>query len=243
MGKLGGALCLLSSILAVGCGDSTAEVSTGPTTTVTESVEVSRPEPDKATPSEAVAYVARYYDLLDAKQFGRAWPLLPKVVQQETGGYDLWREGQHGTLSTHVDQARLVKATKVRAVVEVSLTARDINVCEATIEQTFAGNWYLRDDGGDWEPDHTAIEKTGGPDPAVATNCELEGDMSEPEPLSSAPSCVDGYSQCLDPTASDYDCEGGEGDGPQYVIGPISVTGSDPFELDLDGNGVGCEPI
>ena len=31
------------------------------------------------------------------------------------------------------------------------------------------------------------------------------------------------------------------GDGPPYVEGPVSVTGSDPYDLDSDGNGVGCE--
>jgi hypothetical protein len=28
---------------------------------------------------------------------------------------------------------------------------------------------------------------------------------------------------CLDPAAIDYDCEGGTGDGPEYVDGPITV--------------------
>lgn len=46
---------------------------------------------------------------------------------------------------------------------------------------------------------------------------------------------------CLDPSASDYDCEGGEGDGPEYVAGPVNVQGVDPFGLDRDGNGTGCE--
>ena len=54
-------------------------------------------------------------------------------------------------------------------------------------------------------------------------------------------SCVPGYSVCLNPKVSDYDCAGGFGDGPRYVDGPIRVTGSDPFFLDFDGNGIGCE--
>ena len=53
--------------------------------------------------------------------------------------------------------------------------------------------------------------------------------------------CAPGYSGCLDPSASDYDCAGGTGDGPKYVQGPVQVTGSDPYDLDADGNGVGCE--
>jgi hypothetical protein len=45
---------------------------------------------------------------------------------------------------------------------------------------------------------------------------------------------------CLDPNASDYDCEGGSGDGPDYV-GAVLVVGEDHFGLDADGDGIGCE--
>ena len=51
--------------------------------------------------------------------------------------------------------------------------------------------------------------------------------------------CTPGYSPCL-PPASDYDCAGGSGDGPAYT-GTVTVTGSDPYGLDADGDGVGCE--
>ena len=34
---------------------------------------------------------------------------------------------------------------------------------------------------------------------------------------------------------------GGSGDGPRYVQGPVTVTGSDPYGLDADGDGIGCE--
>jgi hypothetical protein len=52
--------------------------------------------------------------------------------------------------------------------------------------------------------------------------------------------CTPGYSPCLTP-ASDYDCAGGSGDGPRYVTGPVRVTGSDPYRLDADRDGIGCE--
>ena len=52
--------------------------------------------------------------------------------------------------------------------------------------------------------------------------------------------CTPGYSPCL-PPASDYDCAGNSGNGPKYVDGPIRVTGSDPYDLDRNDDGVGCE--
>jgi hypothetical protein len=45
---------------------------------------------------------------------------------------------------------------------------------------------------------------------------------------------------CLDSNASDYDCEGGSGDGPEYT-GRVTVVGDDHFDLDRDGDGVGCD--
>lgn len=52
--------------------------------------------------------------------------------------------------------------------------------------------------------------------------------------------CHPDYGDCLDPDAYDYDCEGGSGDGPEYT-GTVDVKGGDPFDLDADGDGVGCD--
>lgn len=52
--------------------------------------------------------------------------------------------------------------------------------------------------------------------------------------------CHPGYSGCLNPNASDYDCAGGSGNGPYYT-GRVRVIGPDVFGLDRDGDGWGCE--
>lgn len=39
----------------------------------------------------------------------------------------------------------------------------------------------------------------------------------------------------------DRDCAGGRGDGPIYVQGPVWVGNYDPYRLDADGDGWGCE--
>ena len=46
---------------------------------------------------------------------------------------------------------------------------------------------------------------------------------------------------CLKDGIGDYDCAGGSGNGPNYVNGPITVRAPDPFGLDSDHDGVGCE--
>jgi resuscitation-promoting factor RpfB len=53
------------------------------------------------------------------------------------------------------------------------------------------------------------------------------------------PRCDPNYSGCV-PIASDVDCAG-SGDGPGYVHGPVRVTGSDIYDLDPNGDGVGCD--
>jgi hypothetical protein len=61
-------------------------------------------------------------------------------------------------------------------------------------------------------------------------------------PPPQAPGCHPSYGgACLDTGVSDYDCAGGSGNGPEYVPGPVRVVGPDDYELDADGNGVGCE--
>jgi hypothetical protein len=65
-----------------------------------------------------------------------------------------------------------------------------------------------------------------------------------PPPPTTTPSrnCDPSYPDvCLDPNAVDYDCAGGSGDGPRYVEGPIRVRPPDPFDLDREGDGWGCE--
>jgi hypothetical protein len=62
--------------------------------------------------------------------------------------------------------------------------------------------------------------------------------LTEEEPA--AEECDPNYSGCLDPNASDYDCEGGSGNGPDYT-GEVQVLGVDHYGLDADGDGVGCE--
>lgn len=60
-----------------------------------------------------------------------------------------------------------------------------------------------------------------------------------PKVQSFTSNCTPGYSPCIAP-GSDVDCAGGSGNGPRYT-GPVRVTGPDPYDLDRDGDGYGCE--
>ena len=63
-----------------------------------------------------------------------------------------------------------------------------------------------------------------------------------PKPISAGGSCHPSYQwECLKVGIGDYDCAGGSGNGPNYVVGPVKVVGYDEFDLDRDGDGIGCE--
>ncbi len=53
--------------------------------------------------------------------------------------------------------------------------------------------------------------------------------------------CHPSYSPCIANLSSDVDCAGGGGNGPRFVQGPVQVRGSDPYGLDGNNDGVGCE--
>ncbi|MCD4852420.1 hypothetical protein LN996_16520 [Arthrobacter sp. AK01] len=53
--------------------------------------------------------------------------------------------------------------------------------------------------------------------------------------------CDPNYTGDCVPIASDVDCASGKGNGPAYVRGPVTVVGTDIYQLDGNGDGVGCE--
>jgi hypothetical protein len=70
---------------------------------------------------------------------------------------------------------------------------------------------------------------------------QVRGGATAPAPLNFTSECDENYAGACVPVDSDVDCEGGSGNGPSYVAGPVSVVGSDIYDLDRDGNGTGCE--
>ncbi len=82
---------------------------------------------------------------------------------------------------------------------------------------------------------------SAAPSTKIATAPPTQTRAPAPRPTPPAPAgCHANYSGCV-PIASDVDCEGGSGNGPAYVSGPIRVTGSDVYGLDSDNDGVACE--
>ncbi len=92
---------------------------------------------------------------------------------------------------------------------------------------------------------------TPAPEPETNAAVEESTPTLEPEPIPvkvqepiqtqpEKSNCHSSYSGCLNPSASDYDCAGGSGNGPYYT-GPVRVLGPDVYDLDRDSDGMACE--
>lgn len=74
----------------------------------------------------------------------------------------------------------------------------------------------------------------------TALACAAAGTVLAAQPAAAQPGqCHASYDPCV-PVTSDVDCAGGNGNGPAYT-GQVRVIGPDEYDLDRDGNGIGCE--
>ena len=62
--------------------------------------------------------------------------------------------------------------------------------------------------------------------------CDTPKPEAKRHPLVGGGSCMAGYSPCL-PIADDLDCAD--------VPGAVKIMGRDPYGLDRDGDGIGCD--
>jgi|GEM_PF-1170153 endonuclease YncB( thermonuclease family) len=90
-------------------------------------------------------------------------------------------------------------------------------------------------------PPVTAAPPPPAPAPAPAPPPDPEPTPAAPAPPAPVEECHPNYADACVPIASDVDCEGGSGDGPAYVRGPVRVVGEDVYGLDADGDGIGCQ--
>jgi endonuclease YncB( thermonuclease family) len=138
----------------------------------------------------------------------------------------------------NIDRGRLLRY--------VFVGERNINL--ALVRKGAASVWYFNGDRGRFAKQLLAAAKEARAAKRGAWGaCEADLDptsafltrakVNEPDsPATLAGGCEPGYDPCL-PIKGDLDCPDVEAMG----LAPVSVSGSDRYRLDGDGDGVGCE--
>jgi micrococcal nuclease len=186
----------------------------------------------------AVTFMRRYYRRVSNRQFATAWAMLGRPVRRKLGPFRRWKAGHRRSLGISVLAAR-ARLSGSRAVVTVGLRSRDRDACSGrVVAQRFRGHWVLAPRDDSWAAVRVRIRKTAGGNVRLSkSECPAPAPVPSPSP---PPVDCQGYSPCLTP-GPDVDCRGGGGNGPRYVDGPVYVNGSDPYDLDGNNDGVGCE--
>jgi endonuclease YncB( thermonuclease family) len=152
-------------------------------------------------------------------------------------GIDSPEVGECGYEPASKNLARLVLGQQVRLAESDEDTDRygrllryvDVGTIDAglrQIQQGFAIARYDSRDGYGFHPREPIYIK--------ADKAKSQFTCARPfaQPSQPANDCITGYSPCL-PVVGDLDCAD--------INGPVRVTGSDPYRLDADGDGTGCD--
>jgi hypothetical protein len=125
------------------------------------------------------------------------------------------------------------------------------NVNVLLVQRGAASFWYYQGDRGRYADDLLrAAERAHANTRGAWGACDAELTPENPfDPRHESTgngngdgnSCHPSYEgACLDPSSADYDCAGGDGNGPDYT-GPVRVVGPDDYDLDREGDGLACE--
>lgn len=220
----------LTGVLLGGCGGSADVVTvTEESTTVVQVQEPSDPAMSDAARAEQT--VRSYYKEINNYSYRKAWRLLSPTLQEELGGFAIWRDGYGTTVETTPSGVKAVEASASSALVSLELRSTDLDECGDRIEQTFTGTWSLEGEGR-YLATGFDIEKTGGGTPVFdPSECPYE---AGPEASSSGGSGCDlNYTGCVPISAYDVDCD--------EVGEEVEVIGEDVYGLDLEEDGYACE--
>jgi hypothetical protein len=196
------------------------------------------PPPGRAAKSA----VSAYYDAVDSGRYGAAWSHFAPELRRSQGGFYAWRSGYDSTTATTLLSVRTATATASSAIERVRLIGDATDACGNDVSQEFAGTWTLENRGGSFVGVTLDVAQVGG-DQMITDPAECAPPPQPPvvDPSEQGGNCDPNYvGACVPAGASDVDCAGGDGDGPDYV-GPVQVVGSDPYGLDRDGDGYACE--
>jgi hypothetical protein len=221
-----GVICVLGMTLGGGCGEDQ------PAETVTVERTVEKPaipkkkHRRKPRPAPSPPALVHCDPNIRAEEPTTTCPFAQNVFWaywtsgESSDSLPVWSPAAHASFNTtcKADGARITCTTTDSALVEFPQAAVD------RYSQAQADAYASAHDLGP-DPDEglPGVEPAGGEEEDTTESADCQG-----------------YDPCIEP-GDDVDCEGGSGNGPRYVAGPVDVSGSDPYGLDTDYDGVGCE--
>ncbi len=232
------------AVVAVSCSQATNSASgtTAPTTGTSPTAAAASPSPSATTPTVKVPAV-KGKDLNAAKKALRAAGLTVEVVYEYTAKVPAGQVIDQGP-AAHVVAAEgdVVRLSVARPLPLIpSVLGKSLEQAKRILDKAGFDVGRVTKQASS-EPKGTVISQspTAGTGAEPGRNVNLVIAKAEPAPTSN---CTPGYSPCLPLGPSDYDCAGGSGDGPAYTEPGVvyHVTGSDPYGLDADNDGLGCE--
>ncbi|MFF1830553.1 hypothetical protein [Paenarthrobacter sp. NPDC058040] len=157
-----------------------------------------------------------------------------KATQLESGDTYICAVDRSGKL-TWLDSATAKKLSDERAAEAAAKAAAEKAAADKAAADKAAADKAAADKAA---ADQAAAQAAAA---AKAAADQKAAQAAVPKAAPQAPSnCDPNYSGCV-PIASDVDCAGGKGNGPAYVQGPVTVIGSDIYDLDSDNDGIACE--
>ena len=140
----------------------------------------------------------------------------------------------------------MVKAGVATAVADPPDTAHAtlLDRAQSDAQSARRGIWVTPASTTTVPPTTTAAPTTTAP-PTTTTTTTTAPPTTTTLPVTTTaaadPGCHPSYlDECVPVGVEDVDCRGGSGNGPYYV-GRVRVVGPDVYDLDRDGDGIGCE--
>jgi hypothetical protein len=247
-----------ASLLAVtACGGDASSSATDRAATMGVEPQVATTPPPDETPDPAEAARAEAQQLAKGGKYAAASGKLAaaglddQAARMERRGARALLRSARGALAKHRYTRAKSLVTQSRALRKTSASRTVLASANAGIEQEAAAKRErvrLARIARDQRTCSSAEKRTvrdGLGTPAGCTTYAVDYAAKQAAKAEEAPEdggdCDPNYAgACLKPDSSDYDCEGGSGDGPDYT-GPVQVVGSDPYDLDRDGDGSACE--
>jgi hypothetical protein len=237
----------IAGVLPLGCGESgdDPQATTTPVGSSSSSVSTA-PEPVTLTKRDARDFVRSHYAAVNAGDYDRAFGNFSRDLRAELGPKTVFKKGYDATVRSRPHDLTVISIVPgERAEVAFGLSAVAEDACGDRINQEYVGTWVIKARESRLVFDGSNIEQTSDDQFVTSVaDCPSPPPRVKPPPTPPASSgdCHPSYRwECLDPSVSDYDCLDGDGDGPEYVVGPVRVVGPDEYGLDRDNNGIGCE--